>query len=647
MAYRTVEREASFAFGSTSSCLDGVPFTISSQFQVPNKVRLQADFLRSPKHAREEYNFEIEEGVMKWAEERERAIERERQIQAQKRLEEEIQAGKVNSGPIRITQEESDSEPEDEWLKSKSQNSNIPGGPQNIAREKPKPPPRPPQPRGPVISNGILTPIPISSANNDKTVSGPSKPVDVTLFETEDNPFDMFERQTLNDLEELKNVFQCTNQTTSVTSTEPVNNTQQTLGNTSSQFSGNGQTTVTGNSQMPGDNYENVHFSNGQGPSGTCVSRGANINNAFSSSPEPTDNNGDYVTLKTESDQPNNSSQMDFNKLPPVPPRRFLVSNDPLPPINYQSDRSAIANQPVQQMTANGTNYGNFNSVEPNPFALDTFTNAQATEYENTNRPYFKPLDTDIPSYENIDIQSERVVFSKKSESSLSHESLLKTASKTNTSSYVNVTPAAPFNDSSIRNAKSTPDIVKTVNGVENSSEVFDRAPFPLSKSPPYRPSSQQDLIKQNLYVDLPSWNKYSPLPSPSGASNNSSSDFASLSEVDPYLKLTPDLQGVVNNLVGMGFSRPRVARAVEHFGCDEKEIVDHLFNVDKMTEAGYDTYQSELALVLHKNDKQKAEAYLKMFKQFQELGFSGDRIKEALVKFENDGDKALDYLTT
>lgn len=452
-----------------------------------------------------QYNFEIEEGVMKWAEERERAIERERQIQAQKRLEEEIQAGKVNSGPIRITQEESDSEPEDEWLKSKSQNSNIPGGPQNIAREKPKPPPRPPQPRGPVISNGILTPIPISSANNDKTVSGPSKPVDVTLFETEDNPFDMFERQTLNDLEELKNVFQCTNQTTSVTSTEPVNNTQQTLGNTSSQFSGNGQTTVTGNSQMPGDNYENVHFSNGQGPGGTCVSRGANINNAFSSSPEPTDNNGDYVTLKTE--QPNNSSQMDFNKLPPVPPRRFLVSNDPLPPINYQSDRSAIANQPVQQMTANGTNYGNFNSVEPNPFALDTFTNAQATEYENTNRPYFKPLDTDIPSYENIDIQSERVVFSKKSESSLSHESLLKTASKTNTSSYVNVTPAAPFNDSSIRNAKSTPDIVKTVNGVENSSEVFDRAPFPLSKSPPYRPSSQQvgtTYIMSFVYKNYP-----------------------------------------------------------------------------------------------------------------------------------------------
>jgi hypothetical protein len=35
------------------------------------------------------------------------------------------------------------------------------------------------------------------------------------------------------------------------------------------------------------------------------------------------------------------------------------------------------------------------------------------------------------------------------------------------------------------------------------------------------------------------------------------------------------------------------------------------------------------------------------MFKQFQELGFSGDRIKEALVKFDNDSDKALDYLAT
>lgn len=42
-----------------------------------------------------------------------------------------------------------------------------------------------------------------------------------------------------------------------------------------------------------------------------------------------------------------------------------------------------------------------------------------------------------------------------------------------------------------------------------------------------------------------------------------------------------------------------------------------------------------------------QAEVYLNLYKQFQELGFSSDKIKEALMKFDNDGDKALDFLTT
>ena len=61
---------------------------------------------------------------MKWAEERERAMERERQLQAQK-LEDELRAGKVNSGPIKIPADDSDSEPEDQWLKNNSQNENA------------------------------------------------------------------------------------------------------------------------------------------------------------------------------------------------------------------------------------------------------------------------------------------------------------------------------------------------------------------------------------------------------------------------------------------------------------------------------------------------------------------------------------------
>ena len=81
--------------------------------------------------------------------------------------------------------------------------------------------------------------------------------------------------------------------------------------------------------------------------------------------------------------------------------------------------------------------------------------------------------------------------------------------------------------------------------------------------------------ICMSIYI-FQSWNKYSPLPSPSDGAvskSSSTSDFASPSEVDPYVKLSSECQGVINNLVSMGFSRPRVARAVENFGCDEKEV--------------------------------------------------------------------------
>lgn len=618
MAYRSLERESSYAYGSSSSCLDGVPFRISQQFQMPNRIRIDIDLTKKQTHS-DEYNFEIEEGVMKWAEERERAIERERQLQAQK-LEEELRTGNVNRGPIHIPADESDSEPEDEWLKNNRNNTdNIPSqtAKQNGQRNRPKPPPRPPQPRGPVISSDILTPVQISSANSDNASSvNISETVDVTLFETEDDPFDRFERQTLNDLEELKTVFQCSNQTTESQRTQPTNSSQPSHSSENDSKHAEIQNT-----------YENVSLPEADGPvNHSSGLNGAVLNSDFSS--DPTNDTGDYVTIKQDLDIARSSPQFDINKLPPVPPRRFVTNNDPLPPINYRGPASL----PEQAGNSNVT-YDNFSSLQPDPFGMSNF--AQLPTYQNVTQSSRNASDSNLPNYENCNIQNGRVVFSK-NESSSSHESLNKTTTKyVKNSDYVNVAPNIPLSSSSKRNAKSNPDI--TMNGT--TTDVFDRAPFALSRSPPQRPSSQQ------------SWNKYSPLPSPPGvckSSNASStSDLASPSEVDPFLRLTAEQQEVVNNLVSMGFSRPRVARAVESLGSDEKVVVEHLCNVDKLSEAGHDSYQSELALVLFKNDKQKAEVYLNLYKQLQQLGFSGNKIKEALLKFDNDGDKALDFLTT
>jgi hypothetical protein len=433
------------------------------------------------------------------------ALERERQLHVQ-RLEEEVRAGKIRRGPITITQEETDSESEDEWMKNNTQTSNVKQSTAevpSVVRKCPKPrprPPRPPQPRQPIISNDILTPIQITSSNNnhDKGETGSNKTVDVTLFEKVDDPFDMFERQTLNDLEELKNVFQCTNQSTNCTNTQPIDNIQQ--GNTDTQVVDNACHNLQSNNAQQLDTANQCQGNGAE----ACYSNGANVNNAFTGNSGLMSDMGDYITLKEEPEVPNTTSsqQIDLRKLPPVPPRTYLVNKDPLPPINCQKEECAIASQHSQEASTNFTNYENTNTVLSNPFLTDNFSNAQPSVYENINKPFFKPVDTDIPNYENIDIQNGRVVYKRTSESSLSHESLLQSASKTRHSNYVNVAPALPLNDNVIRNAKSTPDIVNTVNGVATSNDVFDRAPFPMSRSPPYRPSSQQVCILF-LYMEI------------------------------------------------------------------------------------------------------------------------------------------------
>ena len=48
---------------------------------------------------------------------------------------------------------------------------------------------------------------------------------------------------------------------------------------------------------------------------------------------------------------------------------------------------------------------------------------------------------------------------------------------------------------------------------------------------------------------------------------------MASPAEVDPYFSLSSEAQRAVDNVVNMGFSRPRAARAVDKIGRDEKEV--------------------------------------------------------------------------
>ncbi|XP_021360501.1 ubiquitin-associated protein 1-like isoform X2 [Mizuhopecten yessoensis] len=611
MAYRDYDRENNEVYGSSISYLDGVPFKISSGFKPPTKVQLPSTLMRKTRVAatrHEEYSFEIEEGVLQWAH------ERERQLEAQKREEGERQQ-KANQLREQESQRSSsdDSEPDDEWLAShQSSGPALSGVTPKVGRTgqvASSSVPLQPLKAG-LTGSDILTPTPIHTDSNNQHSSTASQNVDVSQFEKVDDPFDMFERQTLNDIEELKSLFSTTDTSAKTTETN----------------------SYTANNQSEAENiYENVNSNNSNKSNNVCYPPNGSVGSSHERSAEA----GEYVQIETkqlECDGQAATSQIDHGSLPPISQsKEFLVGRIPLPPIG-SNGLPSMAHERLHSECETGPS-SHLKHQKDVPL------------YENVNNTQL---------YENVQIlQDNRVSFNanKYSRNNLNSPTPVPPRNRPN---YVNVMPqglgtagtvtGTGDNPAGMRNALSSPDIssinslgLHDYDNTRNISSMF-------SRSPPPRPSSQQ------------SWNKYQPLPvtipsnletMPGSSKSSSSSDLASPSEIDPYLRLSPEAQRAVDNFVSMGFSKPRSARAVEKFGKDDKEVIEHLCGVNNLSEKGFDTHHAETVLLLYNNDVKKAEKYLDTFHQFKELGFSHDRIKEALVTNNLDREKALDYLTT
>ncbi|XP_033749757.1 ubiquitin-associated protein 1-like isoform X3 [Pecten maximus] len=606
MAYRDFHRENSEVYGSSISYLDGVPFKISSAFKPPTKVQLPSTLMRKTRVAatrHEQYSFEIEEGVLQWAH------ERERQLEAQKREEEERKqiANQIREQESQRSSSD-DSEPEDEWLAShQSSGPSLPGGQSAAAGTGPvSASSMPLQPlKAGLKGNEILTPTPIHTDANSQHSHTSSQNVDVSQFENVDDPFDMFERQTLNDIEELKSVFSTTDPNAKTTDTNSCKTNQSETESI----------------------YENVNSNN----SNKTNNVGCPPNGLVSGSHDRSAEAGEYVQIDTkqsECEGQTATSIIDHGNLPPISQTKdFLTGRIPLPPIG--SNGMSSAGHSAQE--ASSVPHSNYQKDVP--------------LYENVDSASL---------YENVQIlQDNRVSFDA---NKYCRNNLDSPTPRRNRPNYVNVMPhglgtagtiAEPGeNQSGMRNALSSPDISGINNiGLHDYDNTRNISPV-FSRSPPPRPSSQQSWNKyQPLPVTIPS--NQETIPSSFSSKSSSSSDLASPSEVDPYLRLSPEAQHAVNNLVSMGFSKPRSARAVEKFGKDEKEVIDHLCGVNNLSEKGFDTHHAEMVLLLYNNNLTRAEKYLDMFQQFKELGFSHDRIKEALVTNNLDREKALDFLTT
>lgn len=113
-----------------------------------------------------------------------------------------------------------------------------------------------------------------------------------------------------------------------------------------------------------------------------------------------------------------------------------------------------------------------------------------------------------------------------------------------------------------------------------------------------------------------------------------------------------------------MGFPVAKVVRAFKLIGEDHKQarilfrarghlfdsslwlqVVDFLLRVQALEEKGFPDSRVEYVLGTLKMDEEKAHQFLPVFVQLVDLGFTEDKVSEALLQAGCDRDKALDVL--
>lgn len=224
------------------------------------------------------------------------------------------------------------------------------------------------------------------------------------------------------------------------------------------------------------------------------------------------------------------------------------------------------------------------------------------------------------------------------------------------TPSHSSSSGAAGSTSGSLRSCRSVPDltaaedseVTKYSSGLHSQND--NRG---VSHTPPPRPSS----------TGLTGLEDWKPLPDISGLSESSSSQHLYQSSPvqhpaissphtpiksrlpDPFAELTTDAQALVQNMAEMGFPRPRVARAVQKLGTDHKKLIEVLLVLQSLQGNGEDGYKAERAFYHYMGDVQKTKDHLAAAKQLLDLGFEEEQIVDALLKHDNDRDKALEEL--
>lgn len=563
-------KEAEKNQNSVQGYLDGVPVKIGEQFRPPRRVVLPVNFIqRNPSEAlSEDYNFSVERQVVEWAEKQRNAKEAKAKAHVENVAHQIEQFTRLNHGPNEGNGLESSSSAH---TPAADEGGDAGGTTEAVTNEAGTS-----NINSALLANfgtrDILQPMPLknpagagSHPKNQHVESRPANNIKLEDFEAESSPFDSVELKTLNDMEELKSVLQ---------------------GMTPSPRVEDGSAPATQFVESKSDGKPLLNGTIQYYPGGGSHINGVLPMSVSSSYPPPSS----YADLQPSQQRRTPKQFSDFSSYLPDN-SQFQLSSTNLP--------TTYANSGPNYTTYLSTSTSTTNA----PWMVDKSTVPMPT--------YYPMLDTD-------NLSSQPSMSTEPSHSSLYY------SMETNRNQLH--TPSSESSGSStgsLRNAQSTPDLLKDVRTKEEVNERKRQ-----SHSHPPRPNSVGSVEE-------------------AAANAFHQEKFKHQTPRDLFKELSEEERKVVLQMVDMGFPRARAERAVRSLGTDDKRIVEYLCAVQSLTEKGFDSDRVEYALSVHNHDESVAHTYLQLTKQFLDLGFDEEAIRKALALHKNDRDKALDYLVS
>ncbi|KAK7170839.1 hypothetical protein R3I94_000906 [Phoxinus phoxinus] len=119
-------------------------------------------------------------------------------------------------------------------------------------------------------------------------------------------------------------------------------------------------------------------------------------------------------------------------------------------------------------------------------------------------------------------------------------------------------------------------------------------------------------------------------------------------SSVELLSALSPEERELLAAVTEQGYPLRTAIIALQKTGQQSPEqILRYLVACDRLCELGHDESQVEEALEMFQNCETKAEEFLHLLAQFNEMGFQQNAIKEVLLVHENHRERALEELMT